>query len=184
VKDRNITTWTAAMIERLSALAPTGQTSAVMAEIMNREFGLRLTRYSLIGKMYREGIKSGNPYRLRTPGTKKKRTKVTAPPMVPDDVPFLPPVELVIEYVPAARMPKTFLEAGQFECQNFLPDQDDKPAPERLVCANPVNFASRFRFCAACGEHLTSRATRVVLKAESAKHNALRKRSALTGAML
>ncbi|WEK50335.1 MAG: hypothetical protein P0Y66_22280 [Candidatus Kaistia colombiensis] len=117
-------------------------------------------------------------------GAAKMPPKVKAPPMATDDVPFLPPVALVVEYVPAARSPKTFLEAGQFECQNFLPDQDSKPAHERLVCANPVNFASRFRFCAACGERLTVRATKVVVRAAPAKFNAARKRSALTGAML
>lgn len=184
MKDHNKNAWTDAMIERLRVLAATGDTTAVMAVTMNREFGVQLTRYSLIGKMRREGIATGNPRKLHTPGQSKKRTKVAAPAIVTDDVPFLPPVKLVVEYVPAAQNPRTFLEAGQFHCQNFLPDQDHKPAPERLVCANPVNFASRFRFCAACGEHLTSRATKVVLKADSAKHNALRKRSALTGAML
>lgn len=114
----------------------------------------------------------------------RKRPKVVAPSMVTDEVPFLAPVELVVEYVPSARSPKTFRDAGQFACQNFLPDQDHKPAPERLVCANPVNFGSRFRFCATCGERLTVRATRVVIKADPAKFNAARKRSALTGAML
>lgn len=181
---RIMTTWTDAMIDRLRALADTGQTTAVMAVAMNREFGVQLSRYSIIGKMHREGIKTGNPYKLQTPGLRKKRSKVVAPPMVTDDPPFLPPVPLAVEYVPPGLNPKPFLNAGQFECQNFLPDQDGKPAPERLVCANPVNFASRFRFCSACGERLTTRATAVVVKDAPLKYRPGRKRSSLTGALL
>jgi hypothetical protein len=224
--------WTEEMIDRLRVLAAKGETALAIGMIMSGEFGTKLTRNSIIGKMQRAEIVSANSRkpnlewtdarvnRLRVLASKgltvaeisaklkfwsakairtkcraerikvkahkaPAKPKTVAPPMVTGEVPFLPPAELVVEYVPLGVNPKPFLEAGQFDCQYILPGQDDKPAPERLVCANPVNFASRFRFCAACGERLTTRAT--VVRIREPKPNGARpgrKRSALTGAQL
>lgn len=227
-----MTSWTNEMIGRLGELARGKNSASEIATALNLEFGRRLSRNSIIGKMMREGIspstarklnpewsrsdvanlrtlaKSGHDdksiaaelvrwsvkairEKARVEGIKirtvrvKAKPKIVAPPMVTEEVPFLPPAELAVEYVPTGGAPKPFLEAGQFECQYILPGQDTKPAPERLVCANQVNFASRFRFCAACGERLTMRAT--VVRIREPKHNGARpgrKRSVLSGALL
>jgi hypothetical protein len=184
VKDRHMTAWTDAMIDRLRALSQTGETTAEMAVTMNREFCIHLSRYSLIGKMRREGIKSGNPHKLRTPVPAKKRTKVVTPSMVTDDVPFLAPVKLVVEYVPQGRSPETLLAIGPFKCRQFLPGQDHKPAPERLFCANPIEPGARRWFCATCSERFSQPGSAAPTEDDGEKFNALRKRSALTGAML
>ncbi|MFI5409114.1 hypothetical protein [Kaistia sp. UC242_56] len=184
MKDHNKNAWTAAMIDRLRELSQTGDTTAVMAETMNREFGLSLSRYSLIGKMRREGIASGNPRKLHTPGQSKKRAKVAAPSIVTDDVPFLPPVKLVVEYVPPGLAPETFLAVGPFKCRQFLPGQDHKSAPEQLVCANPIEPGARRWFCAACSERFSQTGSAAPTEDDGEKFNALRKRSALTGALL
>lgn len=165
--------WTPARIDRLRVLA---SKDLSVAEISAK---LRFWSAKAIrGKCRVERIK------LKAHKT-QPRPGGAAPPLATEEVPFLPPAELVVEYVPTGGTPKPFLEAGQFECQYILPGQDTKPAPERLVCANPVNFASRFRFCAACGERLTMRAT--VVRIREPKPNGARpgpKRSVLSGALL
>lgn len=163
--------WTPTRLDRLRVLASKGLTVA--------EISAKLKFWS--AKAIRTKCRAE---RIKLKAHKKQpRPKVAAPPMVTEEVPFLLPAELIVEYVPTAGAPKPFLEAGQFECQYILPGQDDKPAPERLVCANPVNFASRFRFCAACGERLTMRAT-VVREPKPNGAPPGRKRSVLSGALL
>jgi len=165
--------WTEARVNRLRILAGKGLTVADIAR--------KLKFWS--AKSIRTKCRAE---RIKVKAHKAPaKPKVAAPPMVTDEVPFLPPAELVVEYVPTGGAPKPFLEAGQFECQYILPGQGEKPAPERLVCANPVNFGSRFRFCAACGERLTTRAT--VVRIREPKPNGARpgrKRSVLSGALL
>ncbi|MCX5569625.1 hypothetical protein [Kaistia nematophila] len=166
--------WTEARLNKLRVLASQGVSAADIA----RELKF-WTAKAIRVKCRAERIKL-KAHR----GAAKKRPKVVAPSIMADDVPFLPPVELVVEYMPAARAPETFLAVGPFKCRQFLPDQDQKPAPDRLVCANPIEPGSRRWFCAACSERFPAPVSADPLEDDAPEFNAARKRSTLTGAVL
>jgi len=166
--------WTEARLNKVRVLASKGMSATEMARKLKF-----WTAKAIRTKCREERIK------LKAhKGVAKKRPKVVAPSIMTDDVPFLLPVELEVEYVPAAQSPETFLAVGPFKCRQFLPDQDQKPAPDRLVCANPIEPGSRRWFCAACSERFPAPVSADPLDDDAPEFNALRKRSTLTGAVL
>lgn len=163
--------WSTEMTDRLDALHRNGSTDTQAAKAMSEEFGLTITKGSIAGRRYREGIvlrsegqTGGDAHRGITQTANRARRaralpKIDAPAMTADTVPFLAPSKLKREYIPTGRTPVTLLASGDFVCKMLLPDQEQVPAPQRLYCGNPLSEWTRLSFCPACKEGLGLRLT-------------------------
>lgn len=144
------TIWTEPVVATVRRLAADGRSCPEIAAALKADFGFSVSRRTVACKCRRDGIQTAKSPAYRPPSPKPRKPRT--PSLSPVNVPFLPPMPLVREYVPTGRTPVTFLASGDFVCKNFLPDQDRVEAPYRLVCGNPVPLGSRVTFCDACRE--------------------------------
>lgn len=134
--------WTQEVVDALVLYWKTDSAAQIAARL-SHQFGLALSRSSVIGKIHRLGLSAPQRVRARKEPTQRK-TYVRKPSMA-SSTPEPEPVEVICDVV---SLNKTLIELGPFACRYIAGDpRDEAPFCGHIVAENSPYCPTHHALC-------------------------------------